>query len=276
MTKHNKKRNVGIIYEQIISFICNKTIEKDDDSAKKAIAIIKSRFKEGTQLRKEHKLFNALASTKGISSSLSTSIINEAKLACNYHFDDNKLEIEKSNLIKDLNYAFGKGTIFEQKVKNYKTYATIQTLLNEWRKEDRDISKVALFETNLQKWMVEPLEEKPKHLIKKVDPLVLKIMKEKFEKKYQNILTESQKNILAFYFANIEKNEEAIFEKFSKIKKDALNELLNYKSSCTNSFLLESFSEVYSNIENINVDSANNKTLKQILTASKLIEEIKE
>jgi hypothetical protein len=106
--------------------------------------------------------------------------------------------------------------------------------------------------------------------------MITEQMKEKFEKKYQNILTESQKNILTFYFANIEKNEEAIFEKFSKIKKDALNELLNYKSSCTNSFLLESFSEVYSNIENINVDSANNKTLKQILTASKLIQEIKE
>jgi len=276
MTKHNKKRNVGIIYEQIISFICSKTIEKDEKSAKKAISIIKNRFKEGTQLRKEHRLFNALASTKGISSSLSTSIINEAKLACNYHFDENKLEIEKSNLIKDLNYAFGKGSIFEQKVKNYKTYATIQTLLNEWRKKDRDISKVALFESNLQKWMVEPLEEKPKQLIKKVDPLVLKIMKEKFEKKYQNILTENQKNILAFYFANIEKNEEVIFEKFNKIKKDTLIELSRYKSGCTNSFLLESFNKVYSNIESINVESTSNKTLKQILTASKLVEEIKE
>ena len=31
---HNKKRNVGIIYEQIITFICSQTIEGNNKDAK--------------------------------------------------------------------------------------------------------------------------------------------------------------------------------------------------------------------------------------------------
>ena len=49
------------------------------------------------------------------------------------HFNQKDLDLEKSKLIKLLNYTFGKGKIFERKVKNYTMYATIQTLLNEWR-----------------------------------------------------------------------------------------------------------------------------------------------
>ena len=38
--KHNKKRNVGIIYELLIQYITNSIIEGDRSSAKKATQII--------------------------------------------------------------------------------------------------------------------------------------------------------------------------------------------------------------------------------------------
>ena len=45
---HNKKRNIGIIYEQVIQYICNRLLEKDEDVAKNGISIIKESFKEAT------------------------------------------------------------------------------------------------------------------------------------------------------------------------------------------------------------------------------------
>ena len=78
---HNKKRNIGIIYEQVIQYICNRLLENDEDVAKKGIAIIKESFKEGTQLNKEYRLFKALVTTKNVSDHLASSIINEAKKA---------------------------------------------------------------------------------------------------------------------------------------------------------------------------------------------------
>ena len=92
---HNKKRNIGIIYEQIIQFICKKVMESDEVSSEKAVEIIKENFAKGTQLNKEYKLFKALAKTKNISSPLANSIIFEAKKACNNMFDGKKLEREK-------------------------------------------------------------------------------------------------------------------------------------------------------------------------------------
>ena len=41
---HNKKRNIGIIYEQIIQFICKKVMESDEVSSEKAVEIIKENF----------------------------------------------------------------------------------------------------------------------------------------------------------------------------------------------------------------------------------------
>ena len=139
---HNKKRNIGIIYEQIINFVCERLMEDDNQNAEKAISIIKNNFTEGSQLFKEYKLFKALSETKETSDTLATAIIKEAKTACNHMFNNKTLEDEKSSLIRDLNYAFGKGVIFETKVKHYRLYATIQTLLNEWRSKNPQFDTV--------------------------------------------------------------------------------------------------------------------------------------
>ena len=41
---HNKKRNVGIIYEQLILYMCNKMLENKDDDVRRASKVIKNYF----------------------------------------------------------------------------------------------------------------------------------------------------------------------------------------------------------------------------------------
>jgi len=273
---HNKKRNVGIIYEQIVSFICEKTIENNDKDAKKALDILQNHFKKGTQLYKEYKLFNALHKTRNITESLSMSIINECKQACNYHFDEEKLEIEKSSLIKELNYNFGKGVIFENKVKDYTIYATIQVLLNEWRlKTNRDIETIGLFESKLQKWLMTEEEQANIEQINSYDPLVTKIMKEKYEKKYNNILNSEQKNIIDI-FMNLENNtEEVLIKKLMVLKENTLSSVKKFKKECNNQILLENIDNVIYKINALDCETINEKNIEKFLYISKLIEEIK-
>jgi len=273
---HNKKRNVGIIYEQIVSFICEKTIENNDKDAKKALDILQNHFKKGTQLYKEYKLFNALHKTRNITESLSMSIINECKQACNYHFDEEKLEIEKSSLIKELNYNFGKGVIFENKVKDYTIYATIQVLLNEWRlKTNRDIETIGLFESKLQKWLMTEEEQANIQQINSYDPLVTKIMKEKYEKKYNNILNGEQKNIIDI-FMNLENNtEEVLIKKLMVLKENTLSSVKKFKKECNNQILLENIDNVIYKINALDCETINEKNIEKFLYISKLIEEIK-
>ena len=46
---HNKKRNIGIIYEQIIQHICKKAMENNERASEEGVSIIKEHFKKGTQ-----------------------------------------------------------------------------------------------------------------------------------------------------------------------------------------------------------------------------------
>lgn len=273
---HNKKRNVGIIYEQIVTFICEQAIQNNDVDSKKALDILRKHFKKGTQLHKEYKLFTALHKTRNITESLSMSIINECKQACNYHFDEEKLEIEKSLLIKELNYNFGKGVIFENKVKDYKIYATIQVLLNEWRlKTNRDIEKIGLFESKLQNWLMTKDETKSSVVIKEYDPLVTKLMKEKYENKYSKLLNNQQKEIIDI-FMNIEQQEESLLtEKLSILKENALLTVKKFKKDCNNSTLLENIDNVISNINTLDCEVITENNIEKFLYISKLIEEIK-
>lgn len=272
---HNKKRNVGIIYEQIIAFICSQAIEGNSKEAKLAAKILKEHFSLNTQLNKEYKLFKALVETKGISESLGTSIINEAKKACNYHFDERSLEFEKSKLIKELNYNLGKGRIFKEQVKDYKMYATIQTLLNEWRKtNDSDISITAKYENILHKHMTEAVvEEKKEEVIKEnktMNKLIFSLMNKKFSSKYNDILNENQKTLLKMFI----KEDKNITDSFKVLKEQAIRDLNRYKIECNNSILLESFDTVLYKVKSLDENENSEENLKKFMYLCKLKEEL--
>ena len=273
MSKHNKKRNIGIIYEQIIQFVCKSLMESNNEVAEQGLSIIKEHFREGTQLNKEYKLFKALSDTKGVSEHLANSIIFEAKKACNYMFDNEKLEREKSSLIKQLNYTFGKGVIFEESVKKYTEYATIQTLLNEWRNpETASFDLTTKYEIKLHESLSSsPQEEKTISDIPQVDSITYKLMNEIFSKKYSSLFNETQNKILKLY--STERNEELI-ESFSNLKIKTGMLLENYILKCDNKILKEKYQKVLNNISQLSDSDLSKENLQKYLTLSKLEEEL--
>ena len=46
MAKHNKKRNVGLIHEQLVKYVASSLIENDNKSAEQAIQVIVKHFKQ--------------------------------------------------------------------------------------------------------------------------------------------------------------------------------------------------------------------------------------
>jgi len=268
---HNKKRNIGIIYDQIINFTCSNILEENNSQAETALNIIKKHFKNSDQLKKEYKLFKALATTKGVSEQLASSIINEAKKACNEMFDSEKLEKEKSMLIKDLNYSFGKGKIFEEKVSNYRIYATIQTLLNEWRNSNRNFDLVTEYEIKLHQHLVENNTVSEQVILPKVDKLTYGIMKEMFNKKYNAVLTESQQNLITLF---INEDDDKLLENFKKIKTETISSLNKYFMNCSNNTLLEKKDQVLYKVKNLSEEKTDRNTVEKYLTIIKLTNEV--
>ena len=276
---HNKKRNVGIIYEQLINHMCNCVVENNEDNVKQINRVIKEHFKKNTQLFRELKFFNALIKTRDIDSNLATNIINEAKKACQYHFSSEDLEMEKSNLIKDLNYSFGKGNIFESKINNYKILATVQTLLNEWRKgRNSDFEICTEYEKQLHEWMTtkEPVVITEKLITGHVDELTFRLMNERFNKKYENVLSEQQKKIIKLFIEINSSNKLELQQEFENIKESSKKMLKEYKSKCNNSILLENYSIVENRINSVDCADTSEESMKKFLTLCKLNEELKD
>jgi hypothetical protein len=263
MVKHNKKRNVGIIYELLLNYISTNIIEGNNFEAKKASKIVERHFKKGTELYKEFKLFNALANSEVKNTHVVASILNEAKNAVRNNIDSAKLEKEKSILIKN--------------IKNYRELGTIQTAINEWKSNSNDLTKMALLESKIVDKMLS--EDKNTDNFKNIDVdhtdrLVYKIMIEKFNNQYKNSLNIDQKEIIKNYVFYKDKNEKMLQEMFERKKDQSIALLNDFEDRSKNKYLLSKVDNVRSKINEVNSKNVNDNTIVKFLTLTKLIEEI--
>ena len=136
MSKHNKKRNVGIIYELFLRHIGSLILKNDKKSVGKATKIIENRFRKGTELYKEFRIFNALINSSIESEKLACDLIQESKNQAK-SINQKKLQREKSFLIKEINYYLDDKNFYYRSIPNYRQYANLQNLINEWNKDER-------------------------------------------------------------------------------------------------------------------------------------------
>ena len=274
MAKHNKKRNTGLLYEFLARYIANSIVENDERKRDVAFKIINKHFKPGTELYREFRLFNALISTSVSSDGVAASIVSEAKKAAR-KYDSERLDKEKSLLIRDINHNLSEGSDFyNQQVTQYKEYATIQQLLNEWRSEDPDLGKIAEYEDKLSTWLLEQKQVTPlqEHVADDSDALVVKIMTKKLNEKYSNIGTTERKLIQDYVF---NEQTESLLPRIQEIKTQALEGIDNYiESSSVNKYTKEKLLKVRESIVNERFEVVNDTTIERILDVAKLKEEL--
>ena len=274
--KHNKKRNVGIIYELLLKHISTKLLEGKKKEAKKATKLIEKHFKKNTELYKEFRLFNALAKSNITNTHTVASILNEAKIASN-RLDSKLLERQKSALLKDINFSVADKDFYYRSISDYRDLGTVQLALNEWRKKDKDIKKLVDLEVRLGELM---LREKgrvneTKYDASHSDRLVLKIMTEKFNRRYGEELTKDQKNIIEGYVFLSDKDPNKLQKFFAEKKKEALASLDTFEDRSKNKYLLSKLDEVRKKIVELPSNLVNDANVIKFLTLTKMINETK-
>jgi hypothetical protein len=259
---HNKKRNVGLIYEFMVRYMSKSLIDGDDVKFKEAKKIFKKHFKPGTELYREFRLFNSLVKTTVGTKFTAQSILGEAKIAArNYNY--NKLNREKSVLIKNINHNLSDTGFYGFNIPEYKVYATIQTLLNDWRNTDTlNIERIARYENSILEWLVS--EKQTINLAECVDDdsnsLVLRLMLEKINKKYNFKLSSLQKEILREYvFTN---NIDNLKQMLNEIQINAIQNIDKLKNEFSdNKYLIEKIKKVSSVLGKQNLKEINDKTI---------------
>ena len=272
---HNKKRNVGIVYEQLVTTVSKAMVEKDQDTANKALRIIKKYFVQGTELYREFRLFNALVQTHVASDALASRILEETKIA-SHKYDLTKLRSEKSSLINEINRTFDKDTFYDTPVKNYKVLATIHTLMEEWRNECPDVVKRVQYESRLHEWLMLEKESGPIETLKtpNVNDLTVKIMRESFNKKFGNTLNENQKSLLQTIAFGGDQNK---VQQIMRVQRDAsLKALQNYKSQCDSKIVEQKIPVAIKILESLDADDISDQNIAKFMTVSKLCDELLE
>lgn len=275
--KHNKKRNVGIIYELLLRYISINLVEDNKKNASKALRIIERRFNNSTELYKEFRLFNALVKTKTNNISTATKILNEAKDAIR-RSDKTVIDREKSRLIRDINHILEDKQFYYRKINDYRDLGTIQQLLNEWSKGDRSNLKTVLM---LEERVIEILTRKSIEKNKtEIDPdlsdkLVVELMTEKLNKRYSSNLNEEQKKIIQNYsLYHTETNQSKMREYLTDLKIATIASMKIYKKETDSEMLSEKLDTVIEKVEDLNTSIINDELITRFMTVSQLKQEL--
>ena len=220
--KHNKLRNTGLLFEFLLRQITSDVLNKIEGS--KAVAIVKNKFNENTELGKELALYNIIINKKFGNDRKADYFINEV-LKERTNLNSTSLKREKYNLIKMISEYYDLQKFISSKVDNYKVYASTyklfeyRTTLSPEQKTESHFNLVEHITTKseikLSETTILPDDED-------LRILTYKTLLEKFNQKYTK-LSGAQKNLLREYINNISNTnslKETLQHIVNELKKD--------------------------------------------------------
>jgi hypothetical protein len=209
--KHSKYRNPAILFELLVRQTTADLVQNKDT---KAVKILKKYF-VNTELGKEYQLYNSFNTTEKLSEAKAEMFISTV-LEQRKKLDNEKLNRQKYNLIKEIKSSYNIDDFFKAKIDSYKTYASIYTVFESQYSSTVDTKQVLLNKINLLEHITEEeIQNKPisatmvQDLMKEdkeIRLLAYKLMVEKFNSKYNNF-SERQKEVLKEYINNISETE---------------------------------------------------------------------
>ena len=280
--KHSKSRNTGLIYELLIKQIASDTLS---NSPSPAIKILKKFYSGNSFLSKEYKLYEYITKNKGIGREKAETVLSTIT-EISRKLDQASLKKQKYELISEIKNNYDVGHFFSAKIRDYKALAALYCLLegqNNSNLIDPQIlvdNKTTILEhlTNeehTKKDVRQSLIEEYGSYEKDLKLLTYKILLEKFNKKYNDLLPE-QKNILKEFITSVDstsKLRDFVNEELTRVG-TKLTTLINNVDDKIVKIKLE---EVADNIYLLsNKESVNDDTLALLMQYYELIKQVQE
>jgi hypothetical protein len=280
--KHSKFRNTGLIYELLMKQIAADTLENRPSPA---IKILKKFYSGKSFLAKENKLYEYISKNKGIGREKAETVLSTIT-EISRKLDQASLKNQKYELISDIKKSYDLNHFFSAKVRDYKPFAALYCLLE--AQNNSELVDPQVFVDN-KSTILEHLTEKSQDedkvrqsLIeeygtyeKDLKLLTYKILLEKFNKKYENLLPE-QKNILKEFITSVDstsKLREFVNEELAKVKV----EINNLVPMVLDDIVRIKLKEVANNITPFSKkEKVDDDTLALLMQYYELIKEIRE
>jgi len=207
--KHSKLRNTGLIFELLVKQIAADTLSKKDSPA---LAILKKHFTGKTSLSKEFKLYEFILKNSGVNQNKAEAILSTIT-EISRKLNQKTLKNQKYSLISDIKESYNIDEFFAIQVRDYKPLASLYCLLEAQNNSNLVNPQFLVdYKTNLLEHLTtssqneenvkETLIEEYSKYDKDLRLLTFKILLEKFNDNYKNLLPE-QKNILKEFITSV-------------------------------------------------------------------------
>lgn len=209
--KHNKSRNVGILFESLIHNSVIKVSNNQIDEASKLIKLVKKYFLENTEVSKMYKVYSQLLYTSSrnhfYASRFYDSLIREYN-----SLNLTKAEAELSKLHRDIEKDFSLKEIMNVRIPNYKLFASFKIMAEQdsqylTSKEKMDCDYVILEHLvdnkELKRLQEASIDINPKDQFDvDTDNVAFAIAMKEFHKEYGTKLIDEQKEFLVKYYSS--------------------------------------------------------------------------
>jgi hypothetical protein len=227
-------------------------------------------------------VFNALHESNLKSKEIAFSMLEKAKAVCKKQ-SQLKLDEEKASLINEVSSILGDKSFFDRSVPDYKTFASVQVLMNAWRGTGfkGSISEMAQLEEMILEHIL-TVKNKPEIdasdvTTSEVNSLVVKLMTEKFNAKYNGLLNEAQKEIVNLYMLShsSKENREHLVSLLENLKVCTLKSLKSpVMTEGLDRILKSKLGEVISLLEGSDLSNITDETITFYMSVAKLKEEM--
>lgn len=206
--KHSKFKNTGLIYELLVKQITSDMIARKDSPA---VNILRKYYSGNSALVQEYKLYKTIAEGVDLTTIKADNLINAALKAAR-SLNQRELSNQRYKLISEIKAHYNIENFFSVPVKEYKTLAAFYCLMEAERCEDLvDPQSIVNNKTTLLEHMTcrfQPKEEVTDSLIeeygnydKDLRLMTFKVLLEKYNEKYANLL-EEQKTVLRRFISS--------------------------------------------------------------------------
>lgn len=279
--KHSKYRNTGLIFELLVKQIAADTLNRKESPA---VSIIKKNYTGNSTLVKEFKLYQFILKNQGIGQNKAESILSTIT-EISRKLDRKVLKEQKYKLISDIKEAYNVEDFFSIQTPNYKAVASLYCLLEAQNNDQLvDPEMLVNYKTTLLEHLTDSKQDKSEvkdTLIeeyskydKDLKLLTFKILLEKFNDKYKNLLPE-QKNILKEFITAVNSQSRLrniINEELSKIAK----KVSDLSSRVKDEVVKIKLDEVAKNIKPLsNKERINDNHLVNLMQYYDLVNELK-
>ena len=226
--KHSKYKNTGLIFELLVKQIAADTLNNKES---KAVSIIKKHFTGKTALVREFKLYEFILKNKGIGQNKAETILSTIT-EISRKLEQKSLKKQKYDLISSIKESYNIDEFFAIQTPDYKALASLYCLLEAQNNNNIvDPNSLVNFKSTLLEHLTKRKQDKEEvkdTLIEEYSKydkdlrlLTFKILLEKFNDNYKNLLPE-QKNILKEFITSVNSTKrlhKIVNEELDKISK---------------------------------------------------------